>query len=174
MRELGIRELMAEQRTRARSGNVAERFAAALVIPGVLAGRLRQLSDFRLRWLLEHEVCSNLSVLAPELTVCMEAADRLLRHRAIKLIPRRRSIASRRGEGEHILHAESALYGARIPHLLLPFQRERFASSTFMVPCVPEAKDCLRRAGFREISRSPTVLIDVQTGRSIRLYEEKT
>jgi len=30
MREWGIRELMAEQRARVRSGNVAERFAAAL------------------------------------------------------------------------------------------------------------------------------------------------
>jgi hypothetical protein len=173
MRELGIRELMAEQGTRARSGNVAERFAAALVIPGVLRERLRQLSDFRLGWLLEHEVCSNLGVLAPELTVCMEAADRLLRHRAIKLIPRGRSRASD-DEGEHLLHAEAALYRARIPHLLLPFQRNRFASNTFVVPCLSEAKDCLRLAGFREIPRSPTVLIDVQTGRSIRLYEERT
>jgi hypothetical protein len=145
IRIFGIRELMAEQRTRARSGNVAERFATALVIPGVLAGRLRQLSDFRLGWLLEQEVCSNLSVLAPELTVCMEAADRLLRHRAIKLIPRRRSIASRRGEGEHILHADAS-----------------------------EARDCLRQAGFRDTPRSPTVLVDIQTGRSIRLYEDKT
>ena len=174
MRELGIRDLMAEQRTRARSGNVAERFAAALVIPGVLAGRLRQLSDFRLGWLLEHEVCSNLSVLAPELTVCMEAADRLLRHRAIKLIPRRRSIAWRHGEGEHILHAESALYWARIPHLLLPFQRDKFASNVFMVPCVAEARECLCHAGFRETPRSPTVLVDIQTGRSIRFYEDGT
>jgi hypothetical protein len=173
MREWGIRELMAEQRTRARFGNVAERFAAALVIPGVLAGRLRQLNDFRLGWLLEHEVCSNLSVLAPELTVCMEAADRLLRHRAIKLIPRRRSRASD-DEGEHLLHAEAALYRARIPHLLLPFQRNRFASNVFMVPCASEARDCLRQAGFREIPRSATVLIDVQTRRSIRLYEERT
>lgn len=173
MREWGIRELMAEQRTRARSGNVAERFAAALVIPGVLAGRLRQLSDFRLGWLLEHEVCSNLSVLAPDLTVCMEAADRLLRHRAIKLIPRRRSRASD-DEGEHLLHAESALYWARIPHLLLPFQRDRFASNTFMVPCVAEARDRLCQAGFRETPHSPTVLIDIQTRRSIRLHENRT
>ena len=173
MREWGIRELMAEQRTRARSGNVAERFAAALVIPGVLAGRLRQLSDFRLGWLLEHEVCSNLSVLAPELTVCMEAADRLLRHRAIKLIPRRRSRASD-DEGEHLLHAEAALYRARIPHLLLPFKRDRFASNTFMLPCVAEARDRLCQAGFRETPRSPTVLIDIQTRRSIRLHENRT
>src|ERR1700746_945045 len=173
MRELGIRELMAEQRTRARSSNVAERFAAGLVIPGVLAGRLRQLGDLNLGWLLEHEVCSNLSVLAPELTVCMEAADRRLRHRAIKLIPRRRSRASD-DEGEHLLHAEAALYRARIPHLLLPFQRDRFASSVFMVPCASGARDALRQAGFRGIPRSASVLIDVQTGRSIRLYEERT
>ena len=164
---------MAEQRTRARSGNVAERFAAALVIPGVLAGRLRQLGDFNLGWLLEHEVCSNLSVLAPELTVCMEAADRLLRGRPFKLMPRRRS-RSLRNEGEHILHAESALYWARIPYLLLPFQRDKFTSNTFMVPSVREAKDCLCRAGFRETPRSPTVLVDIQTGRSIRFYEDRT
>jgi hypothetical protein len=173
MREWDIRELMAEQRTRARSGNVAERFAAALVIPGVLAGRLRQLGDFNLGWLLEHEVCSNLSVLAPELTVCMEAAERLLRHRAIKQIPRRRSIASRRGEGEHILHAESALYWARIPHLLLPFQRDKFASNTFMVPCASEARDCLHQAGFREALGSPALLIDRETRRPIRIVDHR-
>jgi hypothetical protein len=134
MREWGIRELMAEQRTRARSGNVAERFAAALVTPGVHRERLRQLSDSRLGWLLEHEVCSNLSVLAPELTVCMEAADRLCRRRAGKFIAVGRSRASQYTEGEHLLHAESALYHAGIPHLLLPFQQNKFASNTFMVP----------------------------------------
>ena len=103
----------------------------------------------------------------------MEAADRLLRHRAIKLIPRRRS-RSLRNEGEQILHAESALYWARIPHLLLPFQRDRFASNTFMVPCVAEARDRLCQAGFRETPHSPTVLIDIQTRRSIRLHENRT
>jgi hypothetical protein len=169
VRDFGIRELIAEQRARVRSGNVAERFAAALVIPGVLAGRLRQLGDFNLGWLLEHEVCSNLSVLAPELTVCMEAADRLLRHRAIKLIPRRRSRASD-DEGEHLLHAEVALYRASIPHLLLPFQRNRFASNVFMVPCVAEARECLCHAGFRE-SPSPMLLIDGETNRPIRVVE---
>jgi len=37
------------------------------------------LLDHQVRRLLEDEVCSNLSVLAPELTVCMEAAERLCR-----------------------------------------------------------------------------------------------
>jgi len=168
-----IRELMQEQRTRVRSSSLAERFAAALLIPGVLAERLRELNDVHLGQVLEHEVCSNLSVLAPELVVCMEAAERLCRYRAVKFMARRRS-RSLRNEGEQILHAESALYWARIPHLLLPFQRNRFASNTFMVPSVPEAKDCLCRAGFRETPHSPTVLIDIQTRRSIRLHENRT
>jgi len=77
-------------------------------------------------------------------------------------------------EGEHLLHAESALYHAGIPHLLLPFQRNKFASNTFVVPSVREAKGCLCRAGFRETPRSPTVLVDIQAGRSIRLYEDRT
>jgi hypothetical protein len=74
---LTIRELIAEQRRRMRSSKPAERLAAALLIPGVLAERLRELSDFNLGQLLDREVCSNLSLFAPELTVCMEAADRL-------------------------------------------------------------------------------------------------
>ena len=66
MRDLGIRELMEEQRARMRSGNIAERYAAALLIPGVLRERLRELSDFHLGQVLDREVCSNLSVLAPD------------------------------------------------------------------------------------------------------------
>jgi hypothetical protein len=42
-----------------RSSNPAERLAAALLIPGVLAQRLRELSDFNLGQLLEDEVWSN-------------------------------------------------------------------------------------------------------------------
>jgi hypothetical protein len=165
---------MEEQRKRVRSSNLAERFAAALLIPGVLAERLRELSDFHLGQVLDHEVCSNLSVLAPELTVCMEAAERLCRRRAGKFKAVGRSRASLYTEGEHLLHAESALYHAGIPHLLLPFQRNKFASNTFVVPSVPYAKECLCRAGFRETPRSPTVLVDIQSGRSIRLYEDRT
>jgi hypothetical protein len=48
-----------------------------LVISGMLRQRLGELSDFHLGRVLDHEVCSNLSVVAPELTVCMEAAERL-------------------------------------------------------------------------------------------------
>jgi hypothetical protein len=169
---LTIPELMEEHRARMRSSDPAERFAAALLLSGVLAGRLRELDDFQLGQVLDREVCSNLSVLAPELTVCMEGADRLCRHGADKPVQRRHSPEMKHNDGEHLLRAESALYRVRIPHLLLPFQRDRFASDTFMVPSVAEATRCLCQARFRESLRSPSMLIDCETNRTIRLLEE--
>jgi len=76
---LTIHELIEEQRRRMRSPNPAERLAAALLISGALAKLLRELQDFDLGELLDDEVCSRLSIFAPELTICMEAADRLRR-----------------------------------------------------------------------------------------------
>jgi hypothetical protein len=169
---LTIPELMEEQRARMRSSVPAERFAAALLIPGLLRERLRELNDFGLGQILDFEVCSNLSVFAPELTVCMEVAERLSQHREDKAIQRTRSTEIKRDDGEHLLRAESALYRGGIPHLLLPFQRDRFASNAFMVPSVAEATHCLCQAGFRETSRSPSLLIDCGTNQAIRLVEE--
>jgi hypothetical protein len=114
-----------------RSSDLAERLAAALLIRGVLRERLREPDDFGLGQIVDSEVCSNLSVLAPELTVGMEAADRLCRYGADKPLQRRLSPAMKHNDGDHLLHAESALYLGRIPHLLLSFQRDRFASNTF-------------------------------------------
>jgi hypothetical protein len=74
-----IRELMEEQRKRVRSRNPAERLAAALLIPAELSRWLRLLSDSEIAQLLEEEVCGNMSILAPEATVCVEAALRLRR-----------------------------------------------------------------------------------------------
>lgn len=74
-----IRELMKEQRKRVRSGNPAERLAAALLIPAELSRRLRLLDDSEIAQLLDEEVCGNMSILAPEATVCVEAALRLRR-----------------------------------------------------------------------------------------------
>jgi hypothetical protein len=167
---LTIREIIAEQRRRLRSANPAERLAAGLLIPKLLRDRLSELHDHQVGRLLEDEVCSNLSVLAPELTVCMEAAERLSNRQAVRFVLRRRSRALQ-NEGEHILHAEAALYRGRIPHLLLPFQRDRFVSNVFMVPSISEARDCLRQAGFRETRRSPSLLIDRETSRRIRLVD---
>lgn len=77
--DLTIRELIQEQRRRMRSPNPAERLAASLLIPRALAKMLRELRDFDLGELLDHEVCSRMSIFAPELTISMEAADRLRR-----------------------------------------------------------------------------------------------
>ena len=67
--------------------------------------------------------------------------------------------------------AEATLYRAHMPHLLLTFQRNKFASNVFMVPCAAEAGDCLCQAGFRETPRSPHLLIDRETRRPIRVVE---
>lgn len=164
------------------SPNPAERFAAALLIPGLLAKRLRVLDDRQIAELLDDEVGAGLNLLAPESTICLAAADRL-RRRVIWSPGRkrfgvwrreRRSWAAIRDEGEHIMHAEAALYRARIPHLLLPFQKNKFASNVFMVPCAAEARDCLFHAGFRETPRSPSLLIDGATNRPIRVVESRT
>jgi hypothetical protein len=74
-----IQELIEEQRRRLRSSNRAERLAAALLLPALLARRLRRLDDRQLGQLLEDEVFSNLDLLAPEATICLVAADRLRR-----------------------------------------------------------------------------------------------
>ena len=74
-----IRDLMEEQRRRVRSCDPAERLAAALLIPAELSRWLRLLGDSEIAQLLDDEVCGNMSILAPEVTVCVEAALRLRR-----------------------------------------------------------------------------------------------
>ncbi len=68
---------MEAQRKRVRSCDPAERLAAALLIPAELSRRLRLLGDSEIAQLLDEEVCGNMSILAPEATVCIEAALRL-------------------------------------------------------------------------------------------------
>jgi hypothetical protein len=63
------------------------RLAAVLLIPSVLAKRLRLLGDPQLAQLLEDEVWSNLNLLAPESTICLVAADRLRGHVNRRHIP---------------------------------------------------------------------------------------
>lgn len=170
-----IRQLIEEQRTRLRSSDPAERLAATLLIPSVLTKRMRLLDSCRIAQLLEDEVWSNLNLLAPESTVCLAAIERLRQpSRPRRFLRRRNSKRFSLHEGEHLLHAEATLYRARIPHLLLPFQRNKFASSVFMVPCAADARDCLCQAGFRETPRSPSLLIDGETNRPIRIVENRT
>jgi len=170
-----------EQRRRLGSKNPAERLAATLLIPGVLSKRLRLLGDPQLAQLLDDEVGAQLNLLAPESTICLAVVGRLRGHENGSLERKRfgvrrrarRSWTAVRDEGVHLLHAEAALYRARIPHLLLPFQRDKFASNMFMVPYVVEARHCLCGAGFRETPCSPSLLIDGETGRPIRIVEHR-
>lgn len=74
-----IRGLMEAQRKRVRSSNPAERLAAALLIPAELSRRLGLLDNSEVAQLLDVEVCRNMSIVAPEATVCVEAALRLRR-----------------------------------------------------------------------------------------------
>jgi hypothetical protein len=76
-----IPEIMEQHRARVRSSNPSERLAAALLMPGLLRERLRDLDDFQFGQVLDREVCSNLSVFSPELVVCMEAVERLCQRR---------------------------------------------------------------------------------------------
>jgi len=162
-----------------RSSNPAERFAAALLIPSELRKRLAKLTDREMGQLVDDEIVARLNVLAPESTICFVAADRLRRRWSLSSDRKRvglrrrtmRSLTTTR-DGEHIMHAESALYRAGIPFLLLPFQQDRFASSTFLVRNIGAARLCLHRAGFRVNPRFPGLLIDWQTRQPIRLYED--
>lgn len=167
-----IGQLIAEQRRRARSGNPAERFAAALLISAELSRRLRLLADFQVGRLLDDEVCPNMSLLGPEATVCAEAAHRL--RRPMPSATHARRLRARTAEqGEHILHAEASLYRTDIPFLQLPWRMNRFASSTFFVKDVEQARACLLDVGFRKTSHSPLLLIDCQTRRPIQLHEDR-
>ncbi len=72
-----IRELIDEQRRRLGSGKPVERFAAAMLIPAVLAEQLAGMADRQIGQLLLDEVWPGLSPLAPESTICLHAVDRL-------------------------------------------------------------------------------------------------
>jgi hypothetical protein len=164
---------MEAQRKQVRSGNPAERLAAALLIPAELSKRLRLLGNSEIAQLLDDEVCGGMSILAPEATVCVEAALRLRR-----TMPKTRNSIRFRARvtehGEHILHAEAALYRAGIPFLQLPWQMNRLASSTFLVSDLANAKLCLLGAGFREVAGCPATVEHDQTRRAIHLYDDKT
>jgi len=83
----------------------------------------------------------------------------------------RESFNRRVAEGEHIMHAEVALYRAGIPFLQLPFQQNKFNSNLFMVMSVPKAKACLQRAGFQPKVDSETVLFDSRNGQPVQLIQ---
>ncbi len=76
-----------------------------------------------------------------------------------------------RDAGVELLNAEAALFRSGIPHMLLPFQQDRFASNVFYVPSAADARVCLWQQGFRGILRSDEMLLDSETNRAIHLIE---
>ena len=133
----------------------------------MLDQRLSQCTDREMGGLIRL-LQERLGIFEPEFSICEHAKRRLLRSCATVRPKHWRAV---RDEGLHVLNAEAALYRAGVPHMLLPFQRNRFASNSFMVPSMTAARAFLLDAGFRTSSKSPTVLFDAQTGRAIRLIE---
>lgn len=74
-------------------------------------------------------------------------------------------------KGAHVIRAEEVLYSAGVPHILLPVQRDRFASNVFMVPGLLKAKIALCRGGFKPALPSHSVMVHIRSGRAIRLLE---
>lgn len=95
-----------------------------------------------------------LPILGPEFAVVGHVRQGLLNSAQQQLLPEADDFEAVRGQGVHILSAEVALYRMSIPHLLLPFQKNRFASDLLIVPDVQEARACLIAAGFRRTRQS--------------------
>jgi hypothetical protein len=131
----------------------------------MLRQRLELFSDHQIGYLLS-AVQDNLELFGPDFAVCEHAKRRLFKSSA--RIPERdwRVI---RDAGVELLNAEAALYRAGIPHMLLPFQRDRFGSKAFLVPRLIDARASLLRVGFRSDTQTDAVLVDSQTNRTIRL-----
>jgi hypothetical protein len=164
--ELSVGELFEYHRKVAGSHDLLERLKV-LWVAAQLGARLKWCSNAEIGDLLSL-VQDVFGLFSPEYAVCEHARRRLLKSSAGT--PRRdwRVI---RDAGVELLNTEAALFRSGIPHILLPFQRDRFASNGFLVPQLTYARGCLLRAGFRGSPSAGTVLLDDQTNRPIRLVE---
>jgi hypothetical protein len=163
--------LIEKQRRLADSPDPLER-AQTLWVAAELDKRLSRCTDPEIAELLG-KAAERLPIYEPEFAVTEHARRRLMRSGQMSLLPQEEDWEAVRDEGVQILSAEIALYWARIPHLLLPFQGNRFASDVFMVPDLIECKACLIAAGFREDLQVETAFVDAETGRPVRLIHEQ-
>jgi hypothetical protein len=163
--------LIERQRHLADSHDPLER-AQTLWVATELDKRLSHCTDAQIAELLARAE-ERLPIFEAEFAVIEHARRRLLRSGQMSLSLNSEGGQVVRDEGVHILNAELAFYRATIPNLLLPFQRNRFASELFMVPDVREAKACLMAAGFREDERMRSRLVDADTNHPIRLIQEQ-
>ena len=164
--ELSAKVLFEHLRKLAESRILLERLKT-LWIGAQLSERLERCSDHEVANLLAL-MQDGLGIFTPEFTVCEEAKRRLLLSSSKTAQANRRTV---RDAGAELLNAEAALYRAGLPHMLLPFQRDRFASNVFYVPDAAEARACLPRNGFRRARNFDAALLDYRTGRQIRLVE---
>jgi hypothetical protein len=164
--EVSLPKLFDQQRRLAGSHDLLERIRT-LWIGALLGERLERCSDHEIGDLLSL-VQDGLGLFSPDFAVCEHAKRRMLKSSA--RIPERDWQVIREA-GVELLNVEAGLFRADIPHILLPFQRDRFASDGFLVPSAAEARACLLRQGFRSVPQKDTVLTDSQTNRTIRLIE---
>ena len=75
-----IEALIEEQQRLASSKNPFERVVGALCLAVVLKKELAALSDTSLGQLMFDHVWNELNLLSPEMTICVEATERLLGH----------------------------------------------------------------------------------------------
>jgi len=159
------------QRKLADSQNPLER-AKTLWIATELDRRLSHCTDAQIAELLARAE-ERLPIFEPEFAVVEHARRRLLRSGQMSFSLASEDFETVADKGVHILNAEVALYRASIPNLLLPFQRNRFASDLLMVPDVREARRCLIAAGFREDERIRSRVVDPDSNRPVRLIQEQ-
>jgi len=164
--ELSVHQLFEHIRKLARSPILFDRLET-LWAAAQLGEHLESCSDHEIANLLLL-VQDSLGIFGPEFAVCEQAKSRLLRSSATG---RNENWQTIRDAGTELLNAEAALFRSGIPHLLLPFQRDRFASNVFYVPNAAEARACLLRQGFRTVECSDGAFMDSQTSREIRLVE---
>ena len=163
--------LIEKQRRLADSRDPLER-AKTLWVATELDKRLSRCTDAQIAELLARAE-ERLPIFEAEFAVIEHARRRLLRSGQMSLSSQSEDWEAVRKEGVHILNAEVALYRSSIPNLLLPFQRNRFASDLFMVPDVTEARACLIAGGFREDQRLRSIVVDADSDRPIRLIQER-
>ena len=164
--DYAVRELFEYQRKLATSHDPAERFRTLWI--GTLLGELlEQCSNGQIGDLLSM-VQDSLGIFGPEFAV-VEHSKRRLHQTPYEI--RKKNWELVRDAGSELLNAEAALFRAGIPHLLLPFQRDRFLSNVFYMPSARQGRRCLLHAGFRSVPQSEAVLLDFETNRVIRLVE---
>ena len=76
--EISIDALIEEQRRLVASPNPLEQIVGAICLAGVLKKELASLPDTSLGQLMFDHVWNELNLLSPEMTICVEATERLL------------------------------------------------------------------------------------------------